>query len=85
MKHKAQEWLERIAIVELEEVTERTVRDFYNEEIGNLQDLINCQLTVEEIRDCIIAVDCIGNVMGKEKHKRIRTKLLKQKELWEEE
>lgn len=80
MKHKAQESLDYIAPIVIDDF-DGTVRDYYNEEVGNLEDLINCQLTVEEIemlQDALLVI----KQYRKSKYRDIKIKLQKQKEMW---
>ena len=86
MKHKAQESLDYIAQIVLDEIADgytepRTVHDFYYGQYCELEDLINCQLTVEEMKfaaNCLYAAGFVDeNIV-----KQILGKFQNQKEMW---
>lgn len=100
MKHKAQESLDNISQIVLDEIADgyiqpRTVHDFYYGDYSELEDLINCQLTVDEldvmintINSTITMLTMMSQIENENRNQAIEywtnmlEKFKKQKEMW---
>lgn len=92
MKHKAQESLDTLEcrvytaddeICEMNRHLERCSRCDFKGALNDVKDLINCQLTAEEIemlQDALLVI----KQYRKYKYRDIKIKLQKQKEMWVE-
>lgn len=94
MKHKVQESLNNLkeyddgySSLELQLAENIDCYDIeptyeHQEEINNIQDLINCQLTVEELNTIFYAIGYASHKLNIDKCVVILDKLQKQKEMW---
>lgn len=83
MEHKAQESLDYIESLEASTLGDLMVGETADKEVSILQNLIDCQLTVEEIEYIQLLLSLEVNI--KKCGSTAFVKLEKQKEMWEEE
>ncbi|WP_407453535.1 hypothetical protein [Methanobrevibacter sp.] len=86
MKHKAQESLKKLEFNTTTFDDDNSSFCYCENEIKNIQDLINCQLTVEELNSVIRTLEyelpCYDLSSQVDKQIQIIKKLKKQKEMW---
>ena len=83
MKHKAEESLSHITLCDRDKPHSH-ISDAYRNDISELHKLINCQLTVEEMKfiaNCLYVAGFVDENMVKQ----ILGKFQKQKEMWASE
>lgn len=83
MKNKAQESLDRIESLDISTLEDLMVGEVADKDITILQNLIECQLTVEEI-DTVITALADDKFIEHKKKIVIRDKLNKHYGMWEE-